>query len=97
MISHYGGLCLQTGRFDQWRALQYDWYERSYRNRNLVFNQQLGIPPKASTPQLIADDPSVYNHYVSIPVIWRNYYTMLGYFRNKSTGELWLEPVIPRK
>lgn len=95
MISHYGGLCLQTGRFDQWRALQFDWYERSYLNRNLVFNQQLGIPPKVSSPRLTADDPSVFNHYISVPVIWRNYYTMLGYFRNKSTGELWLEPVIP--
>jgi hypothetical protein len=42
-----------------------------------------------------ATEPSVLFHYISIPVLWRNYYTMLGYFRNKPTGELWLEPMIP--
>jgi hypothetical protein len=95
LITHYGGLCLQTGRFEQWRALQYDWYQRVYLNRDRVFNQQLGIPSKVSSPKLIADNPSVFDNYISIPVLWRNYYTMLGYFRNKSTGELWLEPIIP--
>jgi uncharacterized protein (DUF608 family) len=95
LISHYGGLCLQTGRFEQWRALQYDWYQRNYLNRNRVFNQELGVPSKVASPTLIAEDPSVFNQYISVPVLWRNYYTMLGYFRNKSTGELWLEPIIP--
>lgn len=95
LISHYGGLCLQTGRFDRWRALQYDWYERTYLDRNLVFNQQLGVPAKVASPTYLATVPSVYNQYISVPVLWRNYYTMLGYFRNKPTGELWLEPMIP--
>ena len=95
LISHYGGLCLQTGRFEQWRALQYDWYERNYLNRNRVFNQELGIPSKVTSPVYMATDSSVYKQYISVPVLWRNYYTMLGYFRNRHTGELWLEPVIP--
>jgi hypothetical protein len=95
MISHYGGLCLQIGRFDQWRALQFDWYQRNYLNRNRVFNQELGVPSKVTTPNYLATDPSVFNQYISVPVLWRNYYTMLGYFRNKPTGELWLEPSIP--
>ncbi|MBN1575652.1 MAG: hypothetical protein JW913_03820 [Chitinispirillaceae bacterium] len=95
LISHYGGLCLQTGRFDQWRALQYDWYERNYLNRNRVFNQELGIPSKVASPIYMATDSSVYKQYISVPVLWRNYYTMLGYFRNEHTGELWLEPNIP--
>jgi hypothetical protein len=95
LVSHYGGLCLQTGRFEQWRALQYDWYERNYLDRNHIFNQELGVPPKVSTPVNVATDSSVYNQYISVPVLWRNYYTMLGYFRDKSTGALWLEPIIP--
>jgi hypothetical protein len=95
LISHFGGLCLQTGRFDRWRALQHDWYERTYLDRNLVFNQQLGIPAKVTSASYSATEPSVLFHYISIPVLWRNYYTMLGYFRNKPTGELWLEPMIP--
>jgi len=95
LISHYGGLCLQTGRFEQWKALQYDWFERIYLNRNRVFNQELGVPAKVSSPVFTATDSSVFNQYISVPVLWRNYYTMLGYFRNKYTGELWLEPVIP--
>ncbi|MCX7727242.1 MAG: hypothetical protein N2053_10395, partial [Chitinispirillaceae bacterium] len=45
-------------------------------------------------PIYIASDSSVYKQYISIPVLWRNYYTLLGYFRNKFTGELWLEPII---
>lgn len=95
LVSHYGGLCLQTGRFEQWRGLQFDWYERNYLNRNRVFNQQLGIPSKVASPNYMATDSSVFNQYISVPVLWRNYYTMLGYFRNKHTGELWMEPVIP--
>ncbi|MBN1307887.1 MAG: hypothetical protein JXA18_08225, partial [Chitinispirillaceae bacterium] len=95
LISHLGGICLQTGRFDLWRALQHDWYERNYSDRNHVFNQQLGIPIKVTAPNYFATDPSVYNQYISIPVLWRNYSTLLGYRRNKATGEIWLEPIIP--
>jgi hypothetical protein len=95
LISHYGGLCLQTGRFDRWRALQVDWYERNYLNRDRVFDQELGIPKKVTSPVYLATVPVVYYQYISVPVLWRNYYTMLGFFRNKPTGELWLEPLIP--
>jgi hypothetical protein len=65
LISHFGGLCLQTGRFDRWRALQHDWYERTYLDRNLVFNQQLGVPSKVTSPKYLASDPSVLNQYIS--------------------------------
>jgi hypothetical protein len=95
LVAHYGGLSLQTGRFTDWRSIQYDWYERIFYNRNLVYNQPLDIPPKVTTPLYLASDPSGFFEYISIPVVWRNYYTMAGYFRNKHTGELWLEPAIP--
>jgi len=95
LVSHYGALRLMTGKPEIWRGLQYDWYERHYLNRNLVFNQQLGISVKVTTPKYLADNASVYNQYISIPVLWRNYYTIIGYHRNKPTGELWLEPNLP--
>jgi regulation of enolase protein 1 (concanavalin A-like superfamily) len=95
LISHYGGLLLQTGRLPEWRSMQYDLYERAYLNRNKVFNQPLDILPKVGTPSYVATDISCYNQYISTPVLWRNYYSLLGYQRNKHTGELWIEPIIP--
>jgi hypothetical protein len=95
LISHYSGLCLQTSHYDIWRSMQHDWYERCYLDRNLVFNEPLDIPAKVTTPKYLATDASAYNQYISIPVVWRNYFTLIGYHRNKPTGELWLEPLIP--
>jgi hypothetical protein len=95
LVSHYGGLCLQTGRLNLWRSMQFDYYERNYLNRNSVFNQPLDIPAKVTTPTYLATNTDVTRQYISLPVLWRNYYSLLGYGRNKPTGELWLEPVIP--
>jgi hypothetical protein len=95
LVSHYGGLCLLTGRLDLWRSMQNDWYSRNYLDRNLVFNQPLDIPAKVTAPTYLATSSDVSRQYISIPVLWRNYYSMLGYARNKPTGELWLEPIIP--
>jgi hypothetical protein len=93
-VSHYGGLSLQIGRFDLWRSMQFDWYERNYVNRNYVFNEGLTYPVK-QTPNYLATSSDVTWQYISVPVLWRNYYSLLGYARNKPTGELWLEPMIP--
>jgi len=95
LVSHYGGLCLQTGRLNLWRSMQFDYYERNYLNRNLVFNQPLDISAKVTTPTYLATNVDVSKQYISLPVLWRNYYSLLGYGRNKPTGELWLEPIIP--
>jgi len=94
LIGHLGGYSLQINRPDIWFALQKDMYERNYNDRNLVFNQQLGIPAKVNIPHWIATSNSGYNQYISIPMIWRNYYTMIGYHRNEYSDELWLEPVL---
>jgi hypothetical protein len=94
LISHYGGLRLMTDSTEIWYALQHDWYERNYLNRNLVFNQPLDIPAKVTSATYLATDASTYNQYISTPVLWRNYYTIIGYHRNKPTGELWLEPIM---
>ncbi|MGE5810063.1 MAG: malectin domain-containing carbohydrate-binding protein, partial [Ignavibacteria bacterium] len=92
LIGHLGGYALQTNRSNIWSALQKDWYERNYLNRNLVFNQQLGIPSKVTSPVWIAADASSTNQYISTPVLWRNYYNIAGYHRNEYSDELWLEP-----
>ena len=94
LVGHLGGYGLQTGRPDVWLALQQDMYERNYLNRNLVFNQQLGIPPMVTNPTWIATNTSSFDQYISIPVLWRNYYNIAGYHYNKYSGELWLEPVL---
>jgi uncharacterized protein (DUF608 family) len=93
--AHYGGLCLETGKYDVWRALQYDWYQRVFTNRNLVYNIPLDVPPNAGTSTYLATNVSGFNEYISTPVVWRLYYSMVGYKRNKYTSELWLEPRIP--
>ncbi len=92
LIGHLGGYSLQTNRFDMWWALQKDMYERNYLNRNLVFNQELGVPEEVSTPTWIATSASGYYQYISIPILWRNYYNIAGYHYNKYSEELWLEP-----
>lgn len=91
-VTHYGGLCLQTGRFAEWKALQQDWFNRDFLNRNLVFNIQLGVDPKVTTQVYPATDFGGQNHYMSVPVIWRTYYDLAGFRRNAHTRELALEP-----
>jgi len=94
LIGHLGGYSLQTRRPNMWWALQRDMYERNYLNRNLVFNQQLGIPTEVSSPTWIATSALGTNQYISIPVLWRNYYNIAGFHHNKYSGELWLEPML---
>lgn len=94
LIGHLGGYSLQTNRFNMWWALQKDMYDRNYFNRNFVFNQELGIPPEVSSPTWIATSASGYYQYISIPVLWRNYYNIAGYHYNKYSGEMWLEPML---
>jgi uncharacterized protein (DUF608 family) len=94
LIGHLGGYALQTNRTSIWQSLQKDMYERNYLNRNFVFNQQLGIPSKVTSPILSSTSAAGTNQYISIPVLWRNYYDIVGFHQNKFSGELWLEPKI---
>jgi uncharacterized protein (DUF608 family) len=94
LVSHYAGLELQTGHFAEWKNMQLDWWERNFNDRNRVFNQELSIPSKVTSPTYIASSVNGYQTYISVPVVWRNYYTIAGFFRNKHSGELWLEPTM---
>ncbi len=92
IVGHYGGLSVQTGRFGEWMGLQQDWFNRTFLNRNLVFNIELGIPPKVTGTVYPATEVAGGNQYMSIPVIWRTYYDIAGFRRNAYTGELAIEP-----
>jgi hypothetical protein len=94
LVGHLGGYALQTGRPDVWSALQQDMYARNYSDRNLVFNQQLGIPPRITSPITEASNFRGFNQYISIPVLWRTYYDIVGFHHNKASGEIWLEPAL---
>ena len=95
LMSHLGGLYLQTGKQANWRALQYDYAQRTFDDRNMVFNTYLDIPPKVTTLVYLATSASGSQQYMSLPVLWRNYYSIVGFQRNKYSGEMWIEPIIP--
>jgi uncharacterized protein (DUF608 family) len=95
LVAHFGGLCLYMGKYTEWQALQKNWFDRILGNRNLVYNTPLSIPADPNPPTYLATSFSGYDQYISAPVVWRNYYTIVGYQRNKSTKELWLEPRLP--
>lgn len=94
LLAHYGGLLLHTQRQNQYEALQKDAYTRQYKNRNQVFNQQLGILSSVTVANYAATNISGKQQYISTPTIWRNYYDVIGYHRDAATKELWLEPIL---
>jgi hypothetical protein len=93
LIGHFGGLLLATGHSAEWRAMQFDHYQRNYLDRDRVFNQDHN--PHSLQTVYPSTDPTASLSYCSIPISMRNYYMMIGYHRKKATGELWLTPVIP--
>jgi hypothetical protein len=97
VVAHVAGIFLQTGFTSQWKTVQNDWWDRNFINRDKTFNQTLGIPPKANSPKYLASSIGAFDHYISYPVVWRNYYSVIGYQRNKYTAEQWLTPIIPNE
>lgn len=92
ILTHYGGLLLQTQRQNQYEAMQKDSYNRQFKNRNYVFNHPLDILPAVTTANYASNSISGDKQYISIPAIWRNYYEMIGYHRDAASKELWLTP-----
>lgn len=95
ILTHYGGLLLNTRRVDQWWFMQKDSYQRQYLNRDKVFDHPLNILPIVKEPKWIATNISSDKQYISMPALWRNYYDMIGYFRDRRTNELWIKPLLP--
>lgn len=94
ILAHYGGLLLNTRRQKQYEFMQKDAYNRQYLNRNYVFNQPLDILPAITKTNYAATTISGDKQYISTPAIWRNYYDIIGFHRDKSTNDLWIQPII---
>ena len=93
IVGHFGGYALQRTRFDIAMALWKDMYHRSYLDRNRVFNLPISLQAKA-VPNYAATSIDGYLQYISRTSTWRMYQDIIGYYRNKHSGEVWLEPVI---
>jgi hypothetical protein len=92
-IGHYGGILLNAGRPDDWYNTQYYIYRVQVDDRDKIFNQghaQYGLYSKYPSTSTRAD-----LSYCSVPVSLRNYLSLIGYHRDKMSGELWLEPIVP--
>lgn len=94
LLTHYGGLLINTGRIEDWYNLQYDAYNRQYSDRNKVFNHPLDILPAVNQPVYPATDIGGGRMYISLPGLWRNYKDIVGFHYNSYTQELWLTPVL---
>jgi hypothetical protein len=94
MLTHYGGLLINTRRGNQWVSMQEDSYNRQYGDRNYVFNHPLDILPAVTTPNYVSTMISGDKQYISMPGIWRNYYDIVGYHRDEHTKEIWIQPII---
>lgn len=97
ILTHYGGLLLNTGRINQWHVMQKDAFDRQYFDRNKVFNHPLNILPVVNDPVWIATSIKSDKQYISMPGIWRNYYDIVGYSRDRRTKELWIKPILPEE
>ena len=93
IVGHLGGYALQRNKFDVALALWKDMYNRSYQDRNRVFNLPISLQSK-TLPKPAATDVDGYLMYSSRSSAWRMYQDIIGYYRNKHTGEIWLEPIV---
>jgi Malectin domain/Ricin-type beta-trefoil lectin domain-like/beta-glucosidase 2, glycosyl-hydrolase family 116 N-term/Glycosyl-hydrolase family 116, catalytic region len=94
LIDHYGGLLQETGQSDLWYAMASDLVNRKFLDRDHVFNQGLGLFPQQTSLTFATSIDGAWG-YLSIPAIWRDYSTLVGYHRNAQSGELWVEPNLP--
>ena len=92
VLMHYGGLLLHTRRENIYEAMQRDSYNRQYTDRNKVFNHPLDILPAVKEANYAATNISGDRQYISVPGIWRNYNDVVGYYRDRRTGDIWVQP-----
>ena len=94
LLVHYGGLLLNTGRTDDWLALQKDAYMRQYMDRERVFNHALNVLPSVGKPRWTSRNVRSKMQYISIPSVWRNYSDIVGFHRDARHGDIWLKPIL---
>jgi uncharacterized protein (DUF608 family) len=95
MLTHYADLALIAGKKDIWDTLRHDHFQRCYQDRDRVFNMFIPAYLKP-TPQVpVSTDPSGHDMYITYLDFIREYHSIIGYQRNRNSGELWLEPNLP--
>ena len=94
ILTHYGGLHLLAGNDSIWLSLQKDAYMRQYMDRDRVFDHKLDVLPVRDKPKWMATNLKSKGQYISIPAVWRNYYDIVGFHRDRRTHELWITPAI---
>jgi hypothetical protein len=89
-VCHPGGLFLQMGQWNAWRALYHDGlYSRLSNSANSPY--AWGLDGIKSPRDMVGSR----DNYCVLPVHWRNYFDLTGFYRNAATGEVWLEPILP--
>jgi hypothetical protein len=94
-MGHLGAAFLNTNHVAEWRAIQKDFYNRYFENRNRVFDGGIYLVYNGLGANFASTDWSGNSFYVSMPVVWRNYYSLIGFWYNAFTNELYVEPKLP--
>jgi hypothetical protein len=95
VLGHLGLAYLNTSHVAEWRAFQKDFYNRYFENRSRVFNGNIYLCYEGLGNNYASTDWSGNTFYVSLPVVWRTYYSLIGFWYNAYTNELYVEPKLP--
>ncbi len=95
VMGHLGAAFLNTNHVAEWRAIQRDFYNRYFGNRNRVFDGGIYLVYNGLGDNFASTDWSGHSFYVSMPVVWRNYYSLIGFWYNAYTNALYVEPKLP--
>jgi hypothetical protein len=95
VMGHLGAAFLNTNHVAEWRAIQKDFYNRYFGNRNRVFDGGIYLVYNGLGDNFASTDWSGHSFYVSMPVVWRNYYSLIGFWYNAYTNALYVEPKLP--
>jgi hypothetical protein len=95
VLGHLGLAYLNTNHVAEWRAFQKDFYNRYFENSSRVFNGNIYLCYEGLGNNYASNDWSGSTFYVSLPVVWRTYYSLIGFWYNAYTNELYVEPKLP--
>jgi hypothetical protein len=95
LLGHLGAAYLTTNHVNEWRAFQKDFYNRYFENRSRVFNGSIYLCYEGLGNNYTSSDWGGSTFYCSLPVVWRTYYSLIGFWFNAYTNELYVEPKLP--
>jgi hypothetical protein len=95
LLGHLGAAYLTTNHVNEWRAFQKDFYNRYFENRSRVFNGSIYLTYEGLGNNFTSSDWGGSTFYCSLPVVWHTYYSLIGFWFNAYTNELYVEPKLP--